>query len=262
MKARKTASLLIIVMAVAGACALVVFRSVAIEAVYPVENAVRFFTRGVRSWATGVFRASAVLAENERLRNEVGALSVLRGEMVRLKSENASLRKSLGYAEKTHGNWLAAEVLSRYGASAGVCKSIRVDKGSLAGVREGAVVVTPDGLVGSVHSVTPHTSEVSLITGGALKVACEVDTGAASRAYGILVGEGGALVLRHVSGMQAMPLGSKVFTSGRGGVFPRGIEVGVLHVIRVDGRDRLREVEVLPQVEYATVETVFIRHEK
>jgi rod shape-determining protein MreC len=129
-------------------------------------------------------------------------------------------------------------------------------------VREGDVVAARDGLVGRVRSVSPHTAEVSLITDGSVKVACEVETGDGARASGILSGGGGLLSLKHLSGAGDFPPRATVLTSGRGGVFPKGLEVGALLDVHADAEGLVREGEVLPNVDFSTLEDVFIRRGK
>ena len=261
MKSRKTGSIVAVLVAVIGAAVLVSSRSAAVEAAYPVEHAAQVFRSQVWSRVVGVFSGSAAAAENLRLRRENGELKVLRGSFERIEVENGRLRRILGYSARHPETWMPAAVLSAGGGAAGVGDRIRVDKGSLAGIREGAVVVVPEGLVGRVASVTPHTAEITLVTDPTLKVACEVATGDSRTMSGILSGgsEDG-LILRHLTGTgKALPH-ARVFTSGRGGVFPRGIEVGTL----LNMTNGVRGVvgDVLPQVVYSTLEDVFIRREK
>ena len=242
---------------------LAVSRSACREAVYPVERAKRLFTTHVVSRAAGMFRGAAAAAENVRLRREVASLSVLRGDVERLEAENDRLRRALGYAERCHGEWLAAGVLSVGGAAAGAPNVFRVDKGSLAGVREGAVVVAPEGLVGRVTAVSPHTADVTRITDRSVKVSCMVESGASKNAVGILAGgSDDLLVLRHLTGEVDPPPRSRVVTSGLGGVFPKGIEVGVLLGIRTDADGLSREGDVQPSVDFPELEDVFIRRGK
>ena len=250
-----------VLVAVIGAAVLVSSRSAAVEAAYPVEHAAQVFRNQVWSRVVGVFRGSSAAAENLRLRRENDALKVLRGTVERLEVENARLRRVLEYSAREQEAWIPAGVLSEGGGAAGFGDRIRVDKGELAGVRAGAVVIVPEGLVGRVASVTPHTAEVTLVTDPALKVACEVATEGSRSLGGILSGgsEDG-LILRHLTGTgKALPR-ARVFTSGRGGVFPRGIEVGTL----LNMTNGVRGVvgDVLPQDAYSTLEDVFIRREK
>ena len=240
---------------------LVFSRSAAVEAAYPVEHAAQVFRNKVWSRIAGVFLGSVASAENLRLRRENDSLKVLRGTVERLEAENARLRRALGYSEHQPETWIPASVLSAGGGAAGGGDRIRVDKGSLAGIQAGAVVVVPEGLVGRVTSVTLHTAEVTLVTDPSLKVACELATGDSRSVSGILCGgDSDVLVLRHLTGMgRALPH-AKVFTSGRGGVFPRGIEVGTLLSITNGVRGVVGDV--LPQVGFSTLEDVFIRRER
>lgn len=262
MRARTTGTYAILVFAALGTAFLSASRAACAEAVYPVERASRSFATRVWSRVCGLFAGAEARVENRRLRREVAALALARGDMERLEAENARLRRVLGYAESLGGDWLAAEVLSRGGAAAGSPDSIRVGKGSLAGVREGDVVAARDGLVGRVKSVTPHTSEVALLTDRSVKVACEVDAGSGARISGILSGGGGLLSLRHLSGSETMPPRATVLTSGLGGVFPRGLAVGALLDVHADAEGLVREGEVLPNVDFSTLEDVFIRRGK
>ena len=226
---------------IVGALALMVLRwPLASEAVYPVERFVRLLTRPGRT------------------HDETQALSLLRGDLERLQAENARLRKELGYRERQPEAWIAAEVLASAGGASAVRHAIRVDRGRLDGVKAGAVVVVPDGLVGRVTDVSPHTAEVALLTDPSVKVACEIEAGAGGRARGILCGgEPDGLQIRYLEHADRAGPHARVMTSGLGGVFPRGLGIGTLHLVTNDVRGV--EGEVLPSVDYLTLEDVFIR---
>lgn len=261
MKSKTTLTYLLIVLAAVGAFLTVGIRSLSSEAVYPVERIARLIRVGLKNRVTGVFKGARAEAENAALRRSVSSLAVLRGEVERLEAENARLRMALGYVAKRPNAYLAAGVLSS-GGSAGVRDLLRVDKGSLDGVRKGAVVVVPEGLVGLVAEVSPHTSQISLITDPAVKVACRVELPEGPGIFGILSGgTDEVLRLRYLSNAGDEFPRSRVLTSGRGGVFPAGIEIGTLLDVRQDAQGLSREGEVQPQVDYSTLEDVFIRCE-
>ena len=262
MKISTNWTLSIIVLAVIGALVLIGFRSVAVEAVYPVERVHRVFMRKVMSRLSGCLRGAEAQAENVRLRREVASLVMDRADQEQLEAENARLRKALDYKERSRESWVASAILSFGGGAAGVHNAVRVDKGSLDGVQMGAVAVVPEGLVGKVTYVTLHTAEVTLITDGLIKVACEVET-EGKRLRGILSGGSeDSLLLRHLSDGAEAPPRSRVLTSGLGGVFPRGIVVGTLLEVRKDAGGLASEGEVLPAVDFSTLEDVFIRCDK
>lgn len=257
MKSKTTGTIVMAVLAVAGALGLLWSRSVASEAVYPVEKAVGFLSRRVVPRVVGLWKGAESRAENVRLRREVASLAMVMKDNERLEAELVRCRELLGYLGRAPGKWIVAGVLSQGGAAAGTMKTIRVDKGSLAGVVEGAVVTTPAGLVGVVTAVSPHAAEILPITDPLVKVACTTEEG---ETRGILSGGTDELVvLRHLRGRTDLPPRSRVLTSGLGGVFPKGIEVGTL--LNVADRSSGVEGEVQPAVDFTALEDVFIRHE-
>jgi rod shape-determining protein MreC len=260
-KPKKTGTVVVVAAAATLAFAFVLFRGVGVEAAYPIEKARMSFGRKVWTRVSGLWRGAESRAENVRLRREVASLAMVRSEFERLAAENARLRSALDYVAKAPGSWMAAGVLSEGGGAAGSGRTVRVDKGTLAGVREGAVVAVPDGLVGRVASVTTHTSEVLLITDPSLKVSCVVE--GAPGVKGILCGgSDDLLVLRHLNSSSPLAERSRVLTSGIGGVFPAGVMVGTLLACDLGAGDSSKEGEVQPAVDFSTLEDVFIRREE
>lgn len=262
MNAKTTGTWAIVAVAAIGVLVFLFSKSAAIEAVYPFQRAKAWFSRNVSTRVSGAFDGAAAKAENVRLRRSLSALALENGEFERVVEENERLRRIVGYAERSNVERIAAEVLSAGGGMADAYRSIRVGKGSLAGVREGAAVETPEGLVGRVVSVTPHTSEVMLITDPSVKVSCRIE---ASRPLtGILTGGSeDFLSLRFLKpGVDILPR-AKVFTSGFGGVFPPGITVGVFcpvgDAVKHDANGLEGRGGVLPAVDFTTLKDVFIR---
>ena len=254
MKSKATGSVIVGVIAAVGALVLAVCPAVAVEAAYPVGHAKRAFVTRVWLRVKGLFNASAAAAENVRLKREVAALALLRGDVERLEAENARLRRGLSLAAKAPEAWLAA----------GVREFLRVDRGALAGVKKGAVVAVPEGLVGRVVSVTAHTAEVAPLTDPAVKVHVRVE--GEGRVRGVLSGgTDDALVLRSLqgdlSGASSPVARARVLTSGLGGVFPPGLEIGTWIQFHTNANSVVTG-EVLPAVEFSTLEEVFIRREK
>lgn len=267
MKAKTTGAYVLVAVAAAAVLFFCFSRGSTIETVYPALKIRRGFADKVWSRVEGFFAGSAASAENVRLRREVAVLALALNDVERLETENARLRRALGYKSAAPQTWLPAAVLAEGGGAITVRRTLRTDKGSRDGVEKGAVVTVPEGLVGKVVSVTPHTSEVLLVTDPSLKVSCEILAPGARPVRGILSGgTDDLLTVRHLSAEEDVPPRSAVFTSGLGGVFPKGIEIGTLLEIRNEDRsDRDsygRKGEVQPSVDFAVLRDVFIRREK
>lgn len=253
MKGPSTGAWVMIALGTVLALGFLLSRSTAMELAYPVEHAKLFAERSLAARVRGLFHAAQAEAENDRLKRENASLALLRADIDRLEAENARLRRTLGYTARNPETWIAAGVLSVRGGAAGAHETIRVDKGSWAGIKDGAIVTVPNGLVGRVTAVSPHTAEVTLLYDPSIRVACELETGEANPPRGILSGGSDELlILRHLVRAENVPPRSRVVTSGLGGIFPRGLEVGTY----------LSDGEVMPSVDFSKLEDVFIRREK
>ena len=249
MKRNGKSRLPVFAVAVALAAAYFAFRSATAESVYPIEKAVRFFRRGVVARVAGAFRGAEARAENARLKRQVMALAVLVDDVERLEKEHVRLRKLPDCRARLPGRWIAAGVLSRGGGAVDTGGMLRIDKGSLSGVRKDAVVVVPEGLVGKVSSVTAHTAEVILVIDPRLNVSCVFEKPGA-KAYGILSGgtEDRIAVKYMTPGAETAGAGSRVLTSGLGGVFPPGFVVG----------DYTGDGAVASRVDFSSLEDVLV----
>jgi rod shape-determining protein MreC len=146
-----------------------------------------------------------------------------------LRAENERLRQLLKLSHRLNASYIPAEVLHQPQATDG--RTLLLSAGSRQGVAPFNPVVAPEGLIGMVMSVTAGSSvamswahpefRVSAFTigGNALGVvAPSADVRSAE----------GALELRGVPYRDSVPPGTLVLSSGLGGVFPKGIPVGVV----------------------------------
>ena len=134
--------------------------AVASEAVYPLEKSASWFRRNVSCRIRTLWRRQSYAAENARLKREVDLLRMMLGEMER----NAPGQQKDLPAELRE--WVCAPILSRNGAT-GAKNFLRAGKGSIHGVSKGAAVASPDGLVGIVSEVSPHTCTIKMKAGDA-----------------------------------------------------------------------------------------------
>ena len=246
------------------------FRGTAAEAVYPVENGRNWFSRHVGTRLRGMFSRMNLAVENRRLKEENAALRM------KLKTTEATVREA--QKPELGANWILAPVLSRNGMT-GVRGYLRVGRGTLDGIKVDAPVSVPEGLVGRVLSVTPHTCDVRLITDPSMRVSCEIESPDPSVGpiYGILYGGGATCVaaeadasvlyvvnplrIRHLRQLE-LPPRAKIITSGLGGIFPRGLVIGfLLDGQHIDETRLEREGDVVSAVNFPSLEYVFIRRE-
>ena len=252
------------------------------EAIYPVENGTTWFQRHIATPVNGFFARGSLAKENESLKREIAALKMVRDDTLRIAAENTRLSQFLDIESLSRfptNQWRCATVLSHGGAT-GDRNLLRIKGGSLNGVSTNAVVAVPEGLVGRVVDVTPHTAIVQLLTSPKLRVACEIETDEpdVGNLLGILNGSDLHVAtseteipvlylvnpyrLRHLKRGCAIPPRAKVITSGLGGLYPRGLRIGsLIDEVRLDETQLEREGDVEPAVDFATLKEVFVRRE-
>lgn len=152
-----------------------------------------------------------------------------RARLGALEAENARLRGLLGLQQATPTR-LTAPVIAR--DPAGWWQTLLIGRGSLQGVREGAAVLAPGGLIGLVSSVTPTTARVTLLSDPSSRVGVWV---ARTRHHGLLSGIGtDRPVLRFLEKDPGVVAGDVVTTSPASTLVPPDLPVGVVQ--SVDGR--------------------------
>lgn len=225
----------------------------------PVQQGVAWVSDKIDSTIGYFNNYEALEAENEQLRSKVADLEQqLRDSAVALE-ENERLRELVGIAQRSRDfEYDMAEVISR---NPGEWSSVlSIDKGDNAGIEEGDLVITADGMVGYVSAVSMNYSEVTTVLdpemqAGALLTRTR-ETAIAEGDYSLL-GEG-KLRLSYLSKDTDIVIGDTIETSGRGGVFPKGIMIGTVESILVENDGMSNYAVVRPFVDVETVTHVFI----
>jgi rod shape-determining protein MreC len=187
-------------------------------------------------------RARSALAERERVSHRVDSLMLRATELGELEAENARLRELLALGPRLSHGFIPAEAL--HGQGIGDGHSVLLTVGARAGVVPRSAVVAPDGVVGLVTAVNPTTSHVMLWSNPDFRVSAMSADG---ETFGIVtphlsdddacVGaeqiscagpERLLLELRGVAFRDALKPGTRIVSSGLGGVFPRGIVIGTV----------------------------------
>ncbi|MGH7605704.1 MAG: rod shape-determining protein MreC [Gemmatimonadales bacterium] len=146
-----------------------------------------------------------------------------------LRRENARLRSLLDLGARLRWGYVPAEVLHQPEPTNPL--SFIVSAGRRHGVRPLAGVVSPEGLVGLVSTVDERTSVVLSWAHPEFRASAIAADGSV---VGIVAPHGTSgpgvwlLELQGVLYRQLVPNGTVIHTSGLGGVFPRGIPIGVV----------------------------------
>lgn len=185
--------------------------------------------------------------KNDRMKMEN---SILREKVL----EYERLKKLLNFKEAYSFQSVACNVVGRN--VDGYLKYMIIDRGSDDGIEEKDPVISYEGLVGSVSEVYKNTSRVDVI----LNVKNNASVmNKRTRAVGIIRGNGeGQLVVDYYDKLDKVEVNDEMITSGLGGVYPKGIAVGV--VSKVDERDTglFQYIFVRPVVDFYKLENVLV----
>lgn len=188
-----------------------------------------------------------VFEENRRLLNTIVSLQ-------ETQEENRRLRDLLGFKESHDVKAIVARVIATDISKE--FQAIRINRGENSGVKKDMAVVNSDGIIGRVLRVSAATADVVTIL--------DIDSGVdaivrRSRARGVVKGLTDEYCeLKFALRTDDVVAGDVLVSSGMGGIFPKGISVGV--VSRVDRKPYgiTQFVEIDPSVDFSKIEEVLV----
>jgi rod shape-determining protein MreC len=225
-----------------------------LEVMHPFQLGITMLGRGAgRIWHEYVALWS-LRQENEELRRRLAALESASQGAAELDIENRRLHNLLALREEFGASAVAARVIGR--SPVAWVHTLVLDRGEWHGVAKGMAVLTAEGVVGQVTSVSAHTARVLMVSDPNSGVDVLVQR---SRVQGIATGTlEGKCTLRYIQSGSDIKIGDTVVTSGLDGIFPKGQQLGT--VVRVDAKDSqmFQDVEVMLSAELAKVEEVLV----
>ncbi len=185
-----------------------------------------------------------------------------------VEKENDELRRLLDFRKQLSFQVVACDVIARDG-EAGWWRTVRVNRGTKAGIETNDVAITSAGLVGTVMEVSPHSAEILLISDPGCRVAVRcLRTGD----FGLM--EGGGVTGRDGELDMLLPAepgemtfipresgireGDKIVTSGLGGVFPEGLLVGYVTQVKPARSGLFLNARIVPAANLARVRQMLV----
>ncbi|HXW60882.1 MAG TPA: rod shape-determining protein MreC [Myxococcota bacterium] len=193
-----------------------------------------------------------------RLRAEVLETRALKAQLLNMINDrSAILELYLNTPSSEPKNREFARVVARAGAP--MARLIRLDKGSLHGIKVRSPVLAHEGVVGQVLSVAPNYCDVLLITDAGSAIEAKVMGGSARGILrGITSNAHYLLEIRDVEGIAQVRPGDVVVTSGVNSFFPGGLPIGEIINIK-KSRDGLNiSARIKPYVHMDTVSNVVV----
>lgn len=196
----------------------------------PPEKVMSHTGSGVRGFWGNYIDLRSAREENQALRNQVEQLRLEQAALLEDAKQGQRLQSLLGFREKYIYKTVPAQVIGTAGSDQS--RILYVDKGSKDGLRQDQPVITPDGIVGKVKDVFPHTAQVLEISDQTSGAGVLLEQ---TRLRGVLRGDAyGQPQIIDVLPDERIKPGERVLTSGGDQIFPRGLSVGTVQKIVSD----------------------------
>lgn len=197
--------------------------------------------------------------ENTALKEELEKTKLELLEMQKIEVENEDLRAALKMEEKyNHFSKIYANVILRDYSNWN--ETFVIDKGSNDGIKEKQTVISPDGLVGYVSQVATTTSVVTTILNPNTSVSVEVSTvNALALAKGDFdLKENSQMKLTNLPITTELSVGEKVYTSGIGTMYEKGLVIGEIKEV-VNSKNNIdRYAIITPYTDFDSLDFVAV----
>lgn len=225
-----------------------------VETVSPPIKALGRISSGVEDVVKDYVWLTDVRQENETLKRQVANLEQKVTDYHEAYIENLRLRRLLDFKITIEAETVAAQVVIH--DLTGWFQTLMVDKGFRDNVAPDMAVVNDEGVVGRVLDVSDRFSRILLITDPGSSVDAVVQR---NRVRGVLSGkDANGCVLKYVRGNVDVQVGDLIISSGKDGIFPKGLRLGVIQGVFKDPVDLFQKIEVKPLVRLSALEEVLV----
>jgi len=223
--------------------------------VSPLARTAHFFSGGVSGGWSNYVALWHVRQQNEDLRRQLAELRLEQAAQVEDLLQGKRLQALVDFRQHYISSTVAAQVIGTSGSDQS--RMLLLDKGASEGLKPDMPVITPNGIVGKLRDVFPHTAELLLINDQTSGAGVILES---TRIRGILKGTAsGKVQIQNLTADSRIKPGEKVLTSGGDQVFPRGLPVGVIESIAPDpDHQPYTAITIRPAAELTQLEEVLV----
>lgn len=205
---------------------------------------------------------AALRREYSELTERIARYEQLERSSAEIRQENYRLREQLGFSQTMRYHHIPAELIGRDPNN--LFSSFVINKGKQAGVGSGMPVIAyQDGMQGLVGKVVFAGAFESLVM-PLYDSSCFVSSRLAESRYEGIVGGQGAegipLLMRFIRkrARDEISIGEMVVSSGMGGVYPPGINIGRVSRVIYEENELSMELEMDPSIDFSRLEYLFV----
>ncbi len=237
-----------------------IMENIALVTVTPLQNGFSWIGEKITGFFGYFGSVDELRAKNDELESENRMLAQKNRRAKGFEDENKELRELLGLKEAyPEMELVAAEVVSR--SSSNWYENFTINKGSSDGLKIGQGVITTDNvLVGRIGDIGSTWAKVTTIIDSGHSVGAMV---VRSGELAVIKGESalsdkGQCKLSFISKNSDIVVGDFAETSGLGGIYPKGIEIGKVVKVESDVQGISKYAIIETSVDISSVSKVMV----
>lgn len=223
--------------------------------VSPPERLIHATGDGLSGVWSGYIDLRHVRQQNQDLQKTIDRMRLEQAELMEDAQQGKRLQRLLGFQEQYVDSTVAAQAYGSSGSD--LSRVFYIDKGADDGLKRDMAVISPDGIVGKVREVFPHSAQVLAINDQNSGAGVILET---TRIRGVLKGDAaGQLEIVGLMADERIKPGEKVLTAGGDMIFPRGLPVGTVKKVVPDPeRDSFIDVILTPAAHLSRLDEVLV----
>lgn len=230
------------------------FHQIVTEVISPVQEGLASSKKNLSSLWDNYLSIVDTSKENTVLKKQISRLESDLTFMEEMRKENLRLKRLLNFSDEKSHQRVLAQVVGW--DSANEFKVIRLNKGTRHGIKTMSPVITDHGLVGYVYRATENYADVLTILDQNNRVDVVVER---TRTHGIIEGVFNfKCALKYIMRNEPVEVGDKLITAGVGGIYPKGIKVGMITDIAKESFGMTLSIDVVPSVDFDKLEEVLV----
>ena len=231
--------------------------TVASSIVSPIQRIFNDITHKIQGDSAYFSNMDTIISENESLKERNSELETQIRELEIIKAENTTLQEYMNLTQKyAEYETIPAYVINK--DISNLSSTLVLNVGAKDGIEENMTVIADKGLVGHVISVGNSTCKVQVIIDSASTVSCTISTTNESIICKGTLDNDQVLRASYIPTEAELIQGDSVYTSGVGGIYPKGIIIGTIKEIITTSNITDRYAKVEPAVDFSKVDTVLI----
>lgn len=225
----------------------------------PIQSGITIAVNSTGDFFASFGKAAYYAKQNKLLQDQIDSMKKENAEAIRIKKENDSLRELLNINKENYNNSAKAALVIAKDAG-NWFNVFTVNKGTREEVKENCAVVNNKGLIGRVANASANSANVVTIIDPNHSVSGMISrTGDLVQVDGNLeLMEDGLCKMTVISENADVMIGDTVETSGVGGIYHRGIMIGIVKEFRNNEEGTGQYAVVEPYVDFQRIYEVLI----